>query len=410
MIKKKIDFQKTLTDAASLMTRLKRPERMLKVLTRYVDRHFGLTHTSFALFDEAKNRFTFMDSKGLGRIPLSLVRMDSDHPIVQAFRDKKFLKTVLKSNYLHRSDLAKLALGRNDEAARLLKAMDFLKAELVIPGYEKHNLQGLLLLGQKKSKRFFTAEEISFFQVLVQNCTMAARISEYHRVSLEKGRELQRRAEEVEKFRKKENETYYEIMRCLAREVHAKDPYTFGHISQVERLGVMTAKEMGLDMSGKRKDILCAGLILHDVGKIGIPDSILKKPARLNEEEWKIMKTHAEKGAQILEELTDFKEVAEIVHSHHEFFDGKGYPRGLKGEQIPVEARIVSVVDAFHAIVSTRCYSQGRPVETAFEELERCSGTQFDPGVVTAFTRALKREMKKRGVGFFIEETAGAAA
>jgi len=164
----------------------------------------------------------------------------------------------------------------------------------------------------------------------------------------------------------------------------------------------MAAREMGLDLTGRKKDILSAGLILHDVGKIGIPDHILNKPSALNEEEWKIMRTHVDKGVMILEPLTDFKEVKEIVRCHHENHDGSGYPRGLKGGQIPVESRIVAVVDAFHAIVSTRCYSRGRPVETAFEELGRCAGTQFDPKVVEAFIRGMKKELKKRGIDFYV--------
>lgn len=105
------------------------------------------------------------------------------------------------------------------------------------------------------------------------------------------------------------------------------------------------------------------------------------------------MRQHPVKGAKILEPLTGFKEVANVVLHHHENYDGSGYPSGLKGEAIPLEARIVSVVDAFHAIVSKRCYSKGKPIEVAFEELERCAGTQFDPQVVGAFIRAYQRTL-----------------
>jgi putative nucleotidyltransferase with HDIG domain len=232
---------------------------------------------------------------------------------------------------------------------------------------------------------------------------MAIKTAQYHQSLIEQNQALARQLKEIETLRKKEQETYYQIMRSLAQEVHAKDPYTFGHLNQVERLGIMAAKELGYDLSGKRKDVLSAALVLHDVGKIGIPDHILKKPDRLTKEEWEIMKTHVDKGAKILEPLTEFEEVAQIVRCHHENYDGTGYPRGLKGEAIPLEARIVSVVDAFHAIVSTRCYDAARPVEDAFRELERCSGTQFDPRVVEAFIRAVKKDMKKRGVGSFDE-------
>ena len=198
-------------------------------------------------------------------------------------------------------------------------------------------------------------------------------------------------------MRNKEQRTYYEIMRSLAEEVHAKEPYIFGHVSEVERLGILTAREMGIDLSGKTKDLLSAALILHDVGKIGIPDHILCKPEPLTQDEWLVMKTHVEKGARILEPLTDFKRVREIIMAHHERFDGRGYPRGLKGEAIPIEARIICVVDSFHAIVSSRCYREGRSIESAIHEIRNCSGAQFDPVVVDAFLKALKKELQKKG-------------
>ena len=219
-----------------------------------------------------------------------------------------------------------------------------------------------------------------------------------------KKKELEKRLTEIEELHKKEQETYYQIVMSLAHEVCEKDPYTSGHLEGVERLGVMTAEEMGFDLSGRKKDILVAALHLHDVGKIGIPDHILKKPGSLTEEEWKIMRQHPVKGAKILEPLTDFKEVANIVLHHHEFYNGKGYPDGLSREQIPIEARIIAVVDAFHAIVSTRCYSKGRSVTIAFKELERAAGTQFDPVVVQAFIRAYQRTYRGRQVNWDVAE------
>jgi HD-GYP domain-containing protein (c-di-GMP phosphodiesterase class II) len=163
-------------------------------------------------------------------------------------------------------------------------------------------------------------------------------------------------------------------------------------LEAVEKLGVMTAEEMGMDLTGKKKDILVAALRLHDVGKIGIPDAILKKEDKLTPEEWVIMKQHVEKGAKILEPLTDFKEVAEVIRCHHEFYNGGGYPRGVKGDDIPIEAAIVSVVDAFHAMVSARCYKKGFPLEYAINELESNSGKQFHPKVVEAFISAMKKK------------------
>ncbi len=411
--KKKLDHHRILRDVAQSMVRLRRPERLLRMITRLIDRELGLAHTSLLIRDEKKRRFEFIDSKGSRRLPVGLVKIELDHPLALWFH-RNNVKNMSGQDYLYRSDidrkefhqrLARMGVHEvNGELEKIVKTMEDLKVELIVPGYDKKVLVGLLLLGKKSDGRKYHAEEIAFFQILAQDCSMAVKTAEYHRSLIEQNQELAKRLAAIQKLREKERGTNYQIMRALAEEVHAKDAYTFGHISQVERLGIMTAKEMGLDLSGRRSDNLSAGLILHDVGKIGIPDHILKKPAKLTQEEWKIMRTHVEKGAKILEPLENFKEVAEIVRCHHENCDGSGYPRGLKGEEIPIEARIVSVVDAFHAIVSTRCYSQGRPVEAAFEELKRCAGVQFDPVVVDAFVGALKKEMKKRGVGFFLDE------
>lgn len=404
-LRPQVDFQNALRDMAASLVRLKHPDRFLKMLTKYLHKEFGLAHASLLIYEETRDRFVVFDSRGTKRLPSSLIKMEMTHSLPSWFASPKHAKTY-KDDYLYRASVKQHVKAEREPGLMLeiLKTMESLKVDLVVPGYFKKKLQGLLLLGPKNHGRAFSNAEISFFQILVQDAAIAVKSAEYSRNLAERNRELKERLDEIEKLRKKERDTYHEIMCSLAQEVHAKDPYTFGHIGQVERLGLMVAKEMGMEISGRDGDILSAGLILHDVGKIGIPDAILKKTSSLNDEEWKIMRTHPQKGMQILSHLTDFKRVAEIVYSHHENFDGSGYPRGLKGHAIPVESRIVSVVDAFHAIVSTRPYSKGRSVEVALDELKRCAGSQFDPEVVEAFTRALKREMKKRGVGFFIGE------
>lgn len=407
---KKINYQEVLRDIAKSMVRLRRPERLLKVITRFIDRELHLTHTAIAILREDRKHFTFVDSKGSRRVPVGLIKFEEDHAFVRWFRRMHRTAGSEKREFISRSQvesrLRRLS-PENPEVEELqsvVRSMIAHKVDLVVPGYFKKTLLGLLLLGSKKDKSPFSSAEIDFFQVLAQDCSMAVKTAEYHRDLIRQNQELGQRLEEIETLRKKEQKTYYEIMRSLAQEVYAKDPYTFGHVGQVERLGLMTAREMGLDLSGKKKAILSAGLILHDVGKIGIPDGVLNKPARLDEREWKIMKTHVDKGVKILEPLTDFREVADIVRCHHENFDGTGYPRGLKGDDIPMGSRIVAVVDAFHAIVSTRCYSQGRPLIAAFDELRRCSGTQFDPAVVEAFISAMNKELKKRGREFYLED------
>ncbi len=404
-----MNYEQVLRDVAKMMVRLKKPARLLKMITHFIDKNFELEHTSIVVWEASRSRYTFVESKGSRRIPAGFLRFDKDHPLISWFSRKNEHGKSTR-DYLLRTDVeAQIEKSKKTHPDSIrssqivLKAMKMMKAEAVIPGYFKNDLLGVLLLGAKKNNQGFEPREMSFFQTLVQDCSMAVKTTEYHQSLLERNQQLESQLHEIESLRAREQKRYYEIIRSLAQQVHAKDPYTFGHIGQVERLGVITGRELGLDMSGRFKDILSAGLLLHDVGKIGIPDHILNKPAKLDADEWVIMKTHVDKGAQILEPLTDFKEVRDIVYAHHECWDGSGYPRGLKGDKIPIGARIVCVVDAFHAIVSTRCYSKGRPIETAFKELRRCAGTQFDSQVVEAFISGLTKEMKKRGTGFFYE-------
>lgn len=394
----RIHYQKVLLNIGKSMVRLQRPDRLLKVVTRHIEREHQVTHSAILVRKTESGHYLFADSKGASRIPPKLIKFESDHPLVRWFHahGKSSGSAV---DYLSRKTLGeKLRRCRSstrEEMKRALTAMDTLRLELVIPAYYKRALVGLLLLGPKKNGFAFARGEIGFFQILTQDCSMALKIAEYHRGLLEKNRELKSRISEIERLREKEQKTYYEIVHSLAREVYEKDAFTFGHLDQVEKMGLLTAKALGLDLSGSKRHTLSAGLLLHDVGKIGIPDQILNKPSRLSEEEWQIMKGHVDKGVKILEPLTDFREVVQIVQCHHEHMDGSGYPRGLKGDQIPLESRIVAVVDAFHAIITNRCYSAGKSVEEAFAELRRCSATQFDGVVVEAFIKVMKESLRK---------------
>lgn len=396
------DYQEALKNAAKSMVRVKNPHRLLKMIARFVASEVHLTHASILIHDHFRDRYIFVDSRGSRRIPINLIHLDASNPLIRWF-SKKESRLKVKKDLLISSQLGEWLcngfISPEDHALRnrliqLRDSMETLKASVCVPGYYKRELLGVFILGDKANGQPFSAEELSFFQTLANDAAMALKTAAYQEdlygknLELEKRKkELEERLSEIEMLRKKEQETYYQIVTSLACEVYAKDPYTSGHLEGVERLGLMTAEEMGYDLGGRRRDVLLASLHLHDVGKIGIPDHILKKPARLTDDEWKIMRQHPERGAKILAPLTSFQDVAKIVLHHHENYDGTGYPRGVKGEDIPVESRIISVVDAFHAIVSTRCYSKGRPVEVAFKELERCAGTQFDPKVVGAFIR-----------------------
>lgn len=171
------------------------------------------------------------------------------------------------------------------------------------------------------------------------------------------------------------------------------DPYTRGHAERAKAIAMRTAVHLGL--TPEEVQLVGFGAVLHDVGKIVVPQEILNKPGALTAEEWRIMRMHPVFGANIVGELDILRAVKPLILHHHERFDGvvedkhPGYPAGLKGEEIPIGARIIAVVDAFDAMTTDRVYRKGRPIETAMAELRRMSGTQFDPRVVEAFEQVL---------------------
>ncbi|MGM0420425.1 MAG: HD-GYP domain-containing protein [Bacillota bacterium] len=176
---------------------------------------------------------------------------------------------------------------------------------------------------------------------------------------------------------------------ALNEQVKTKDKQTDSHCTRLQNLSLKTAEIMKL--SNRKLFTLGYASFLHDIGKIEIDPRILTKPGDLNKEEWEEMKTHSSKGREIiLEYLKEgfFKEVAEIVHQHHEKYDGSGYPRRLSGNDIMIEAQILSVVDAYDAMTSERPYQKARSRVEALEEIERCSGSHFSPPVVKAFIKA----------------------
>jgi diguanylate cyclase (GGDEF)-like protein len=184
-----------------------------------------------------------------------------------------------------------------------------------------------------------------------------------------------------------ESPSLLDMITCLAYAVEAKDAYTQGHSREVSRLAAQIAMQAGLS-EAEIEDIRLAGLV-HDVGKIHVPDHVLLKPTLLTTKEYELVKSHAAWGAKILEPLK-VTAIERIVRHHHEAFDGQGYPDNLKGEQIPLGARIMTVADAFHAMVTARAYRKARNPEEALAELRRCRGTQFDPLVVDAFLRSIQ--------------------
>ena len=183
---------------------------------------------------------------------------------------------------------------------------------------------------------------------------------------------------------------YEATVGALCQAVETKDFYTRGHSDRVSRGSVMIAREIG--MHGDRVEAIRYAGMLHDVGKLGVPTKVLQKTGKLNEEEYAAIQLHPMRGLDIVREIGFLDEALAGIMHHHERIDGRGYPMGLAGDEIPEFARVLAVADAFDSMTSTRSYRGARPVHEAIAELRKWSGTQFDPAFVDAFVAAIKRE------------------
>jgi putative nucleotidyltransferase with HDIG domain len=199
----------------------------------------------------------------------------------------------------------------------------------------------------------------------------------------------QRTAELDQALNSLEN-AYRSTLRALTAALETRDLETHGHSERVVTYSLRLGREYGLD--GQRTKALEFGSLLHDIGKIGVPDSILRKPAKLTDDEWVLMRQHPVHGQQILRGIQFLEGAARVVAQHHEKWDGSGYPLGMSGEDIDLCARIFAVADAFDAMTSNRVYRKGKPYQSAAQELDDWAGKQFDPQVVEAFHRVPKED------------------
>ncbi|MBI5188742.1 MAG: response regulator [Nitrospirae bacterium] len=252
------------------------------------------------------------------------------------------------------------------EAAR---KMEGIYSGICVPLSIKGNIIGALCIYRTTGRQPFTKSEEELVSILSGQASAAI--------------------ENAQLYEKLEH-SYLSTMIALSNAVEARDMYTEMHMKNIAEYSVVIARKLGLsdiDIENIRKAAL-----LHDIGKISVPDHILMKPGRLSEEEMDVIKTHPSHGARIIEPIEQLNQAKKLIKYHQERFDGKGYPEGLKGEDIPLGARIIAVADAFGAMTSDRPYRKAFSIDKAVEELKRGSGTQFDPYVVEVFISVLKEK------------------
>jgi HD-GYP domain-containing protein (c-di-GMP phosphodiesterase class II) len=243
---------------------------------------------------------------------------------------------------------------------------DFKTRNLIcVPVKVKEKVIGVLEAINKKKGEEFDQEDLSLFTSLADQVAIALDNSRLY--------------QELE-------EMFFQTAESLADAIEKRDPYTGGHTQRVTLYCSAIAKYLRL--SPMERKWLKMASVLHDIGKIGIADQILRKPSRLTSEEYNMIKRHSDMGVEIIEHIRQLREIIPGVKYHHEMMDGKGYPDGLRGENIPLAAKIVAVADTYDAMTTDRPYRKALEKETAIEELKKCSGTQFDSEVVEAFIQA----------------------
>jgi response regulator RpfG family c-di-GMP phosphodiesterase len=332
---------------------------------------------------------------GAGARPRVLV-VDDDPAI------RRVLVRVLGGGY----DLREATSGEEAEEMFAAAGADLVLSDLQMPGIggmellqrckaRDDTVAFILLTGAGSLENAIHALRLQADDYLLkpfnlEEVTLAVERALRHRALLRENRFYQRHLEDrvAEQARELED-LFVDALLSLANAVEARDDYTGNHVGRVARRAVATGREMGL--AGDELRHLWVGALLHDIGKIAVPDEILRKPARLTDAEYEVMKRHPEIGAAIMSRSAFLRPALPAVLHHQERWDGAGYPAGLRGEAISLQGRIIAVVDTFDAIVSSRPYRPGRPPEAALAEIERCSGTQFDPAVVAAFRRALEK-------------------
>ena len=248
-----------------------------------------------------------------------------------------------------------------------------LASVVALPFVSKDRITGILILCKKHGNASFNQSDLELTSILCGQATIAIENAKLFEVIESKNREL-------EAF-------YFETVNALAQAIEVKDVYTGGHGDRLVDFAISVAER--LNVSDEERIWLKYAAALHDIGKIGVKEAILTKPGKLTPEEYEEMKTHPAKGAEIIKEVKFLAPVVPIVYHHQERYDGKGYPTGLSGHQIPIGSRIVAVLDAFDAMTTNRPYRKGLPTEVAIDELRRYSGVQFDPQVVEAFIQAI---------------------
>lgn len=393
LFKKRQKYQKALKDAAEGMATIRKPQRLLGLITHIISKNLRPANVAVYVFDDEKKTYSLSAARYLSKIDKNL-EFSNEEPLISHLKENKQPIIFEEVEHWLREEQArphKEVLA--SDLAGIKDKLSSLNASICIPSfYHKNELLGFLVLGDKKSGDLYAQDDLELLDSLADEAGIAIRNSMLYI-------KLQHKEEEVSQIYEREQTMFMHAAHAFANAIDARDPYTHGHSQRVTKYSLALVDQMEEARFGSvekhkwfKQRLQLAGL-LHDIGKIAIPDSILQKNEKLNDEEWKKMKEHPVIGANVLSYVRGLWDIVPAVKYHHERYDGKGYPDGLKQENIPFMARIMSVADVFDAMTSNRPYRKARIAEESKQEINNNSATQFDPYTVGAFMKAYAKSL-----------------
>ncbi|MBN2185081.1 MAG: response regulator [Candidatus Krumholzibacteriota bacterium] len=356
-LKKIILDMRTLFDLSHDLNSLHDPEELYHVFFLTIIGQLGVESLGlFHIEDEEDDFLSFAGGKRVQEGVLKTIRL--------------FRNTGLAKYLVDNSGVLELkSSGLSGDVAQEAVFMKNLGFEYCFPLIIKGKLIGLFFIGGKINKQAYTKNDFEIFKSICNSATTGIQNSRLYT-------ELQN--------------TYLSTIKVLVSTIEAKDANTRGHTDRVANYARLIADEMGIEK--EQKDIISFGAALHDIGKLGVYENILNKPSELTEKEWKIVRSHPEVGANIIKNLKFLEKATDLVRHHHERLDGGGYPDGLKGDEISLGARIVSVADSFDAMTTNRPYREALSFPEAFEQL-RMLDTKFDQDIVENLARLYDKKL-----------------
>lgn len=385
-MKQEKDFKSYLSKVAKQMILIHDANLLSKLVIRTVTRSLGVKHAGLFLYNKTNQEYIIEVSRGKKglKIPVGFTKIRNTNPIINFFSNQNL--SLNHKEYLLLSHIQKIKDENksNKEFIDLLTDLEnelsLYRAELIVPGFFRKDLMVVFFIGGKIDNQDFTDDDIEFLIVLASDVVMAiqnAKLFEDIKQQLDVNKQL-----------------LLNTVETLATAIDIKNAYTHGHAERVMKYSMALVKYIPHNLIADLKsfeDSLKISALLHDIGKIGIPEDILNKPTRLSDDEIDLVRKHPSMGAEILEPISEFQVANLGVKFHHEKYDGSGYPYGLVGENIPLIATIISVADAYDAMLGDRPYRKGLDKDKVIREIELNKNKQFHPAVVDAFLEAVSK-------------------